>query len=352
VNRAFWKGRPVMVTGMTGFKGSWLALWLARSGAKVSGYALAPPTMPSLFERAKVGTLVESTNGDVRSLAALKDELTKRQPEVIIHLAAQPIVRTSYESPVETFETNVMGTVNVLEAARTSPHVKVVVVVTSDKCYEDQQRGVAYREDDRLGGHDPYATSKACAELVAESYRRSLLGETGPAVVTARAGNVIGGGDWARDRLIPDIVTAFASGRPAIIRNPACVRPWQHVLDPLAGYLLLAERAWESRSGFSSAWNFGPPPDAMQPVSAVVEDLCRLWGGGARWERDGSSQPHETLLLTLDSAKAREKLGWAPRLAYADSLRWTADWYRQVANGGDARTWTVRQIETYEEMAA
>jgi CDP-glucose 4,6-dehydratase len=352
MNRDFWRGRRVLITGVTGFKGSWLALWLSRLGATVSGYALPPPTEPSLFERAGIGNLIDWTNGDVRSLLTLGRVMADKKPEVVIHLAAQPIVRTSYERPVETFETNIMGTVNVLEASRQCPATKVVVVVTSDKCYEDQLTQGGYREGDRLGGHDPYATSKACAELVAAAYQKSLLGTDGPAVVTARAGNVIGGGDWARDRLVPDVVTALAADRTVVIRNPRCVRPWQHVLDPLAGYLLLTERAWQSKQDFNSAWNFGPDADSTQPVSCVVDDLCRLWGGRAHWEHDASVQPHETLLLTLDSGKARSKLGWTPQLPYAEALEWTAEWYRFVLGGGEARSRTVRQIEQYEERAA
>ncbi len=351
----FWRDRQVLVTGVTGFKGSWLALLLMQRGAKVSGFALPPPTSPSLFERARLGDRVGWTSGDLRSLAAVRGVVAERQPDIIFHLAAQPLVRVSYEMPVETFETNVMGTVHVLEAARRSPSTKVVVVVTSDKCYEDQPPSAAgrgYREDDRLGGHDPYATSKACAELVATAYRRSFFGEAGPTVVTARAGNVIGGGDWARDRIVPDVVTALAARRPALIRNPQCVRPWQHVLDPLAGYMRLAERARDARGALDAAWNFGPSEESMQPVSSLAGEICRLWGKDAQWEHDASVQPHETERLTLDSGRARERLGWAPSLPYADAVEWTTEWYRAVLGGGDARTRTLRQIEEFEERAA
>jgi CDP-glucose 4,6-dehydratase len=347
-----WKGRSVLVTGVTGFKGSWLALSLLKMGAKVSGFALAPPTRPSLFESARLGDDVDWTAGDVRSLEALDETVRRTRPEVIFHLAAQPLVRASYDQPVETFDTNVMGTVHLLEAVRRSPDAKVVVVVTSDKCYEDHASRAGYREDDRLGGHDPYATSKACAELVTAAYRRSWFQTSGPTLVTARAGNVIGGGDWARDRLVPDIVTALADSRPAVIRNPACVRPWQHVLDPLAGYILLAERAWEARRDIDPAWNFGPSPEAMRPVCNVVGEICRHWGAGARWRHDASSQPHETLLLTIDSAKARSKLGWVPALSYEQAIEWTTLWYRAVLGGGDARRPTLRQLDEYWEMAA
>jgi len=358
----FWRGRSVLVTGVTGFKGSWLALLLAGREAKVKGFALAPPTKPSLFECAMLGSRIDWTHGDVRSIEEVTGAFKKYEPEIVFHLAAQPLVRASYAAPVETFGTNVMGTVHVLEAARRSQHAKVVVVVTSDKCYEDRGGGgggtAGYTEDDRLGGHDPYATSKACAELVATAYRRSFSEAGGPTIVTARAGNVIGGGDWAKDRIVPDVVTALAARRPAVIRNPRCVRPWQHVLDPLAGYLRLAERAHEARARheLASAWNFGPSPESMRPVSNLAGEICRLWGGGARWQppegRSGEPEPHETGILTLDSAMARRTLGWAPVLPYDEAVEWTTDWYRIVLGGGSARLRTVRQVQEFEERAA
>jgi CDP-glucose 4,6-dehydratase len=352
MNPAFWNGRSVFVTGITGFKGSWLAMMLSELGAKVSGYALAPPTQPSLFDRARLGDKVDWASGDVRNAEHVALAIRARRPEVVFHLAAQPLVRVSYEQPVATFDTNVMGTVHVLEAVRSCPATQVVVIVTSDKCYEVHPSSTGYREEDRLGGHDPYATSKACAELVTTAYRRSFFEDRGPAIVTARAGNVIGGGDWARDRIVPDVVTALAASKAAIIRNPQCVRPWQHVLDPLAGYMLLAERAWEARRDLDPAWNFGPSPESMQPVSNLAGEICRHWGKEAHWRHDPSVQPHETERLTLDSERARRKLGWAPCLAYEQAVEWTTQWYRIVLGGADARLRTLRQIQEFEEMAA
>ncbi len=349
---SFWSGRRVLITGVTGFKGSWLALMLAQRGARVSGFALPPPTRPSLFERAQLGSRIDWTLGDLRSLDEVAGAVARSQPEVVFHLGAQPIVRVSYEQPVETFATNVMGTVHVLDAARRSPSTKVVVVVTSDKCYEDRPSEGGYREDDRLGGHDPYATSKACAELVAAAYRRSFFGEVGPTVVTARAGNVIGGGDWAKDRVVPDLVTALAARRVAVIRNPSSVRPWQHVLDPLEGYLRLAEEALASRGDLQPSWNFGPAQEAMQPVSSLAGGICRLWSKDAHWVHDATVQPHETAKLTLDSTMARTELGWRPALTYDEAVDWTTSWYRIVLGGGDARLRTIRQIQEYEERAA
>jgi CDP-glucose 4,6-dehydratase len=352
VKAAFWRGRTVLVTGVTGFKGSWLAMLLAHLGAKVSGYALAPPTRPSLFERAGLGRDVDWIEGDVRDLDRLQAVMRAQAPQVVFHLAAQPLVRVSYEAPVETFDVNVMGTVNLLEAVRGSSETRAVVVVTSDKCYEDAPRPGGYREDDRLGGHDPYAASKACAELVAQAYRRSFFGAGGPVVVTARAGNVIGGGDWAKDRLVPDIVTALAASRAAVIRNPQCVRPWQHVLDPLGGYLLLAEAAITASTDLEPSWNFGPSSTAMQPVATVAGQICRLWGKDAHWRHDGGVHPHEALKLTLDSARARDRLGWSPALPYEQAVEWTTEWYRIVLGGGDARLRTTRHLQQYLERAA
>jgi len=349
---AFWRGRSVFITGVTGFKGSWLALLLAHMGARVSGFSLSPPTKPSLFADGRLGDIVDWTEGDVRCLDAVSAALERHRPDVVFHLAAQPLVRASYEQPVETFATNVMGTVNLLEAVRCSLTTQVVVVVTSDKCYENQPVPGGYREDDRLGGHDPYAASKACAELVTSAYRRSWFEHGGPATVTARAGNVIGGGDWARDRIVPDVVVALASRQPAVIRNPSCVRPWQHVLEPLAGYVLLAERARLSRGEFNSAWNFGPSSGSVRTVSKLADEICRQWGDRAEWRHDATAQVHESLLLTIDSEKARATLGWRPVLEYDQAVAWTTRWYRAVLDGADARPHTARQIAEYQELAA
>ncbi len=345
---AFWRGRRTLITGNTGFKGSWLSLWLRELGAKVVGYSLPPPTSPSLFERARLAELFEWTEADVRDLARAKEAFARWKPEVVFHMAAQSLVRASYERPVETFETNITGTVNILEAARVGG-VRAVLIVTSDKCYENRDWVWPYRESDQLGGHDPYSTSKACAELVTASYRRSLLGSTGPAVASVRAGNVIGGGDWAQDRLVPDVVAALRSRKPALIRNPYSTRPWQHVLEPLQGYLLLAERLCSQRD-FAEAWNFGPNADSVQPVSVIADELCQAWGNGASWTQDLSVHPHEARMLTLDSAKARARLGWTPHLDYRQALRWTVDWHKEVFDGSDPRDQTLHQIRSYQEL--
>lgn len=347
---AFWAGRRVLITGITGFKGAWLALWLRELGALVRGYALAPPTSPSLFDVARLRAEVDWIEADVRDRTRLVQEVGAWRPEVLFHLAAQSLVRVSYEQPAETFDTNVMGTVNVLEAIRASPDVRAAVLVTSDKCYENREWDWPYRENDRLGGHDPYSSSKACAELVAASYKRSLLSETSVGVATARAGNVIGGGDWARDRLVPDIVSALASGKTPRIRNPGSVRPWQHVIEPLSGYLFLAERLFEQRQGFSESWNFGPNADAVQSVSTVADLVCKVWEDGRSWTRDELPQPHEARILTLDSSKARSRLAWRPRLDYVDAVRWTVDWYKAHAAGADMAKETRGQLQRYQEL--
>jgi CDP-glucose 4,6-dehydratase len=348
---AFWAGRRVLLTGITGFKGAWLALWLRELGARVRGYSLAPPTSPSLFDVANVRGEVDWIEADVRERIRLAGEVAAFRPEILFHLAAQSLVRVSYERPAETFETNVLGTVNVLEAVRASPDLRAVVIVTSDKCYENREWHWPYRENDRLGGHDPYSSSKACAELVANSYRRSFLRDGAACVATARAGNVIGGGDWAPDRLVPDIVSALATGKTPKVRNPASIRPWQHVLEPLGGYLLLAERLCDHRRDTSESWNFGPPAEAVLPVSAVADAICKAWGGGASWARDELPQPHEAGVLMLDSSKARARLAWRPRLGHPDAIRWTVDWYKAHASGADMAKETKGQIRLYQELA-
>ncbi len=343
-----WAGRRVLVTGHTGFKGAWLALWLQARGAEVTGFALPPPTDPSLFAAARVGDLVTHVEGDVRDAAALRRAVERARPEAIFHLAAQPLVRLSYREPVETYATNVMGTVHLLEAARAVPGVRAVVCVTSDKCYENREWVWPYREDDSMGGHDPYSSSKGCAELVIAAYRRSFFAEGGPALASVRAGNVIGGGDWADDRLVPDLVRAFASGTAPLIRAPQAVRPWQHVLEALAGYQAIAERLLGGDRRFAEAWNFGPPDDDARPVSWIVERLRRAWGGEAGGPLpDTGPQPHEAGLLRLDSAKARAALGWRPALGLEQALEWIADWHKAVAAGADARAVTLAQIADY-----
>ncbi len=347
----YWRGKRVFVTGVTGFKGAWLGLWLKQMGAPVRGYSLPPPTSPSLFERARMADQVDWIEADVGDLPRLTHELDEWKPEVVFHLAAQSLVRVSYEKPLETFETNVMGTAKVLEAVRNAPSVRAVIAVTTDKCYENREWIWPYREVDALGGHDPYSASKACAELVTASYRQALLGDSDAAIATARAGNVIGGADWANDRLVPDIVSAIVGHRPAAIRNPASVRPWQHVLEPLSGYLTLAEHLLAQGKPFGEAWNFGPSSDSIQPVSTVASELCRVWGEGASWTHDATEHPHEAGILALDSSKARSRLGWSPRLDYREAIRWTVEWYKAFHAGGDARTLTLEHIRRYEGLS-
>jgi len=352
VDSAFWAGRRVLVTGHTGFKGGWLSLWLKHMGADVTGYALAPPTNPSLFECAGVALGMQSVLGDVRDTAALRDAMQTARPQVVLHLAAQSLVRRSYRDPVETYATNVMGTVNLLEAVRACPDVKAVVVVTSDKCYENREWVWGYRENEAMGGYDPYSSSKGCAELVTAAWRRSFLAEAGIGVATVRAGNVIGGGDWAEDRLIPDILRAFDAGEPVAIRSPQATRPWQHVLEPLAGYLRLAEKLCGDPAGYAGAWNFGPKEDDVRPVLWIVERLAARWGAGAAWRADDAQQPHEAGCLTLDSAKARSRLRWQPQLRLEQALDWIVDWHKARRGGEDMRTFTLGQIARFSGSAS
>jgi CDP-glucose 4,6-dehydratase len=346
-----WQNRRVLVTGHTGFKGGWLSLWLAARGAHVHGFALDPPTTPSFHDACGVaGIVADDRRGDLRDPAALDDCLAAARPEVVFHLAAQPLVRRSYREPLETFDANVMGTARLLEAARRCDAVRAVVVVTTDKVYDNREWDWAYRETEPLGGADPYSASKACAELVCESYRRSFLAAGGIRLATARAGNVIGGGDWAADRLVPDFLRAVTAGEPLAIRAPRSVRPWQHVLEPLAGYLLLAERLLES-DRFAEAWNFGPAEDDARPVGDVVDELCRLVPG-ARWHRDGADHPHEAGMLRLDSTKARQRLGWRPRWGLEEALARTIDWHRAWQGGADMAAVSLAQIQAFETAAA
>ena len=348
----FWNGKRVLVTGHTGFKGGWLSLWLQRLGADVVGYALPPPTTPSLYEAARVGDGMESVEGDVRDLERVRDVVRRHRPEVVFHLAAQPQVRYSYAHPVETYAVNVMGTVNVLEAVRQEGGVRSVVAVTTDKCYENREWVWGYRETDPMGGHDPYSNSKGCSELVVAAYRQSYFADEGPALASARAGNVIGGGDWSADRLVPDAVRAFGEGRRLQIRSPHATRPWQHVLEPLDGYLTLAERLWDGDPRYAAGWNFGPQDADAQPVAHVVDRLTQLWDGAA-WELDGDGgHPHEATYLKLDCSKARARLGWTPRLDLATALAWTAEWYLGHLHGEDMLALTHRQIERYESLTA
>lgn len=334
MNPGFWAGKRIFLTGHTGFKGSWLSLWLQQLGAQVTGYALQPPTNPSLFESAKVAEGMKSVFGDIRDLSALKKAMGEAKPEIVIHLAAQSLVRESYNFPVETYEINVMGTVHLLEAVRQTPGVKAVVVVTTDKCYENREWAWGYRENDPMGGFDVYSNSKGCVELVSAAYRSSFFNPQsyqthGVAVATARAGNVIGGGDWAKDRLIPDILSAFESGRPVLIRSPHSIRPWQHALEPLRGYLTLAEKLYLDGPLYAEAWNFGPQDEDNLPVEWLVKRLAELWGKGAQWQIDKGEHPHEAAFLKLDISKARTRLNWHPTLRLDKALSLTVDWARK-----------------------
>lgn len=351
MNPAFWQGKTVLVTGHSGFKGGWLSLWLSHLGARVIGYALAPPTVPSFFTAARIAECTVSLQGDIRDGERLSRALARYRPEIVLHLAAQPLVRASYRAPAETFEVNVMGTVRLLEVLRGASSVRVVVVVTSDKCYENREQSYAYREDDPMGGYDPYSSSKGCAELVVAAYRRSFYASAGVALASARAGNVIGGGDWAKDRLVVDVMKAFMAGEPVQLRHPQAVRPWQHVLEPLAGYLLLAERLWEDET-FAEAWNFGPPLGDAKPVAWVASALARLWGGGAAWQQSDGEHPHEARLLMLDAGKARSRLGWTPRLRLEEALAWTVAWYRAFQRGEDMRAFSEGQLKRYQALVA
>ena len=355
VNRAFWQDKKVLITGHTGFKGSWLSLWLQRLGADVVGYALCPPTEPSLFEMAQIAQTMTSVTGDVRDVEHLKAVIGDHQPEIVFHMAAQPLVRRSYENPVATYSTNVMGTVNMLEAVRRSGTVRVVVSITSDKCYENKEWLWGYRENDPLGGHDPYSSSKACSELVISAYRSSYFPPEeyeshGVAVASARAGNVIGGGDWAEDRLIPDMMNAMMTTCAVVIRRPDAIRPWQFVLEPLSGYLMLAAKLWKHGPEFAESWNFGPNDGEVRPVSWVADYMTALWGKGARWELESASYLHEDTVLKLDCSKARKLLDWSPRLRLPIALEWIVEWYRGYAGSADIRQLTESQIERYESL--
>lgn len=345
---SFWQGRRVLVTGHTGFKGAWLALWLAELGAQVHGFSDAVPTDPSLFELARVGALVDDRRGDVRDADAVQATVAAVRPEVVFHLAAQAFVRRSFSDPRETYETNVMGTVNVLDAVRTSDDVRVVVNVTSDKCYDNRELGHPFREDDPKGGHDPYSNSKGCAELVADAYLRSFFAPDpdGPRLASGRAGNVIGGGDWGEDRLIPDIMRGALAGAPIAIRNPESVRPWQHVLNPLSGYVLLAERLWAD-AAFAGGWNFGPDPGDAQPVAHVVERVTARWPGELRWDLDAGPHPHEAQTLLLDSTKAHERLGWSPGWGLDAGIDATVAWYAALRDGADMLDVTRDQLRAF-----
>lgn len=348
LNRAFWRGKRVFLTGHTGFKGGWLALWLSQMGAEVHGYALAPSTDPSFYFVTGLSEhLASSTIADIRDADRLRAAMRSAAPEIVLHLAAQPLVRDSYAAPVETYAVNVMGSVNLFEAVRQTTGVKAVVNVTTDKCYENRERNEPYTEDEALGGYDPYSSSKACSELVTSAYRRSFLTEQGVALASARAGNVIGGGDWSADRLLPDFLRAIDAGQTLTIRYPYAIRPWQHVLEPLSGYLQLAERLYTEHSAFAEAWNFGPEEADSRPVEWLVDKLC-VRVPGADWRREVAPQPHEAGTLKLDSSKAKQRLKWRPRWPLEQALAHTVDWHLAWRKGVDMRAFSLQQIATYE----
>lgn len=354
IDAGFWRGKHVFLTGHTGFKGSWLALWLLRLGARVTGYALEAPTSPSLFGAAGLAAALDDVRGDVRDASAVRDAMHRARPDLVMHLAAQSLVRPAYADPIGTYATNVMGTVHVLDAVRHVESVRAVLNVTSDKCYENREWPWPYRENDPMGGHDPYSSSKGCSELVSASFRDAFFEAEGKscrvASASARAGNVIGGGDWALDRLVPDLVRGFVHHVPVRIRRPAAVRPWQHVLEPLSGYLLLAQRLLTDGAAFHGGWNFGPRQEDAQPVATVADRLVTAWGGGARWIRDEDPHPHEAHHLSLDWSKARSGLGWTPTWRLDEALQRTASWYRSYYDGGapSMRDACERDIGAYE----
>lgn len=354
---SFWKDRRVLVTGHTGFKGGWLSMWLRSLGAEVLGYSLPPPSEPSLFKLAAVDRGITSVFGDIRDHARLLFEICNFKPEVVFHLAAQALVRESYENPLDTFEVNVVGTAHVMEAIRSASGVRSVVIVTSDKCYAERAVDDGYVESDALGGHDPYSSSKACAELVTAAFRESYFSASSfdrhrLGVATARGGNAIGGGDWGKDRLLPDVMRHLTAGERPKLRLPQSVRPWQHVLDLLQGYLLLAEQLYHDGAKFSEAWNFGPDINHTRSVASVTEEIISLWGAGTEWYAQSDGEKREATSLRLNSSKARERLGWTPKLSLSTSLKWAVDWTMAVGSGGDARRISEAQISAYQDHSA
>lgn len=349
--REFYHGKRVFLTGHTGFKGAWLALWLKNIGAEVGAWSLEPPSNPSLWELARVEDDVHRLGGDIRDADSLARAMRDFRPEIVIHMAAQSLVRLSYKEPLATFSTNVMGTANVLEGVRQTPEVRAVINVTSDKCYDNQGLDKGFVESDPMGGHDPYSASKGCAELVCTSYRKSFFAEGDVAVASVRAGNVIGGGDFAADRLVPDMARAFSAGKPVHIRSPHATRPWQHVLEPLSGYLLLAERLAERGQEYSGGWNFGPAEGSARTVGEVVEAFSAAWGEGAVHTLDDGPHPHEAACLRLDCTKANTVLNWLPKTDFAAAMALTAQWYKAWADGVDARELTVNQILAFEALS-
>lgn len=351
VDASFWAGKKVFLTGHTGFKGGWLALWLHSMGAKVYGYALTPNTAPALYNVLNINQLIEKSEiADIVDFSSLKQALIKFSPDIVIHMAAQPLVRYSYENPIETYQVNVMGTVNLLESLRFVSSVRSTVIVTTDKCYENIEQIQGYSEEDPMGGHDPYSSSKGCAELVTAAYRKSFFNsdQNSNAIATARAGNVIGGGDWSLDRLVPDAVRAFESGQPLILRNPHAVRPWQHVLEPLSGYLILAQNLYQHGLKYATAWNFGPNDEDATNVGEVANLLVKCWGGSSQWLQDERFQPHEANLLKLDCKKAKLELKWSPKWNLPYAITKTVDWYQALNDGEDMSELSLSQIMDYQ----
>jgi len=346
IDKDFWQGRRVFLTGHTGFKGSWLSLWLASLGAEVKGYALNPPTSPSLFNEAKIDSVIDSQIGDIRDQDVLHESMTEFNPDILIHMAAQPLVRYSYDAPIETYEVNVIGTAKVLEVARSCPNLKAIVNITTDKCYENDGRSEGYMEDDPMGGYDPYSSSKGCAELVASSYRRSFLQNQGIGLASVRAGNVIGGGDWANDRLIPDILRSFERGESVVIRNPKATRPWQHVLEPLSGYLILAQKLYKDHQKYAEGWNFGPNEKDVKPVDWILNSMISKWPDSS-WKLDDNSNPHEAGFLKLNISKAESMLGWEPAWELSHTLEKIISWHQAWLNKEDMQAVSLAEIEEY-----
>jgi CDP-glucose 4,6-dehydratase len=346
IDKEFWQGRRVFLTGHTGFKGSWLSLWLASLGAEVKGYALNPPTSPSLFKEAKIDSIIDSQIDDIKDQKTLHESMTEFSPDILIHMAAQPLVRYSYEAPIETYEVNVIGTVKVLEVARSCPNLKAIVNITTDKCYENDGRSEGYKESDHMGGYDPYSSSKGCAELVTSAYRRSFLQGNGIGLASVRAGNVIGGGDWADDRLIPDILRSFEKNKPVVIRSPKATRPWQHVLEPLSGYIILAEKLYKNQKEYAEGWNFGPNEQDVKPVDWVLNKMISKWPGSS-WKLDSNSSPHEAGFLKLDISKAKSRLGWSPVWELSQTLEKIISWHQVWLNNEDIQAACLAEIEEY-----
>lgn len=350
VDQAFWKDKRVFLTGHTGFKGSWLSLWLHSMGAVVKGYSLEPNTNPSLYSILNLDALITSEIGDIRDLSKVKESLVAFKPEIVIHMAAQPLVRYSYKEPLETYSTNVMGTAHVLEAIRLCDTVKAVVVVTTDKVYENKEWPWGYRENEPLGGYDPYSSSKACAEMVAAAYRQSFFTETNaPSVATARAGNVIGGGDWSEDRLIPDAIKAFEDNKTLVIRNPSATRPWQHVLEPLSGYLMLVESLFTEGRRFAQSWNFGPEDKDCKTVKWILDDLVKIWGSDATWVLEQTAQPHEANFLKLDCSKAKHELNWHSKWGISSVLEMIVKWHKRYQSGAAMMDICLQEIKNYNQ---